>query len=163
MQEFKRQYENAILRGQDAGSSDKERQRATEKITELTNIVNQCLIRRTNQILTKYLPVKFEMVVCVKMSELQTALYKSFLSSDSLRKNLLGNSLALELKRSMLTGHSLFHSEKSVKNVSLTALSNITNLKKLCNHPDLVFEKISEGADGFENAARILPANYNKK
>lgn len=90
-QEFKRQYENAIIRGQDAGSSEKERQRATEKITDLTNIVNQCLIRRTNQILTKYLPVKFEMVVCVKMSELQTALYKSFLTSDSLQKNLLGN------------------------------------------------------------------------
>lgn len=89
-QEFKRQYENIIIRGQDAGSSAVERGRAQERINELTNIVNQCLIRRTNQILTKYLPVKFEMVICVKMSELQTALYKSFLTSDSLRKNLLG-------------------------------------------------------------------------
>lgn len=89
-QDFKRQYENLILRGQDAGSTETERQRAAVKIAELTNIVNQCLIRRTNQILTKYLPVKFEMVICVKMSELQTALYKSFLASDTLRKNILG-------------------------------------------------------------------------
>lgn len=46
---------------------------------------------------------------------------------------------------------------------SLTALANITNLKKLCNHPDLVYEKISEGTDGFENAAQYMPENYNKK
>lgn len=89
-QEFKRQYENIILRGQDAGSTDAERQKAAQRTTELTNIVNQCLIRRTNQILTKYLPTKFEMVICVKMSDLQMALYKNFLASDSLRKNILG-------------------------------------------------------------------------
>lgn len=46
---------------------------------------------------------------------------------------------------------------------SLTALANITNLKKLCNHPDLVYEKISEGTDGFENAAQYMPDSYNKK
>lgn len=79
-----------ILRGQDAGSSDTERKKASEQINNLTNIVNQCLIRRTNQILTKYLPVKFEMVICVRMTELQTKIYKSFLASDSLRKNILG-------------------------------------------------------------------------
>lgn len=93
LQEFKKFYENTILRGQDAGSSDAERARATAKLTELTNIVNQCLIRRTNSILTKYLPVKFEMVVCVKMSDVQTRLYKSFLESDSIRKNVLGESV----------------------------------------------------------------------
>lgn len=78
------------MRGQDAGSTNDERKRATEKKNNLTNIVNQCLIRRTNQILTKYLPVKFEMVICVKLSELQTEIYKSFLASDTLRKNILG-------------------------------------------------------------------------
>lgn len=78
------------MRGQDAGCTTSERQKASEKVTELTNIVNQCLIRRTNQILTKYLPVKFEMVICVNLSEIQTQLYKSFLSSDLLRKNILG-------------------------------------------------------------------------
>lgn len=78
------------MRGQDAGSTDAERSRAAEKIAELTNIVNQCLIRRTNQILTKYLPVKFEMVICVKLSDVQNKIYKSFLESDSLRKNILG-------------------------------------------------------------------------
>lgn len=31
----------------------------------------------------------------------------------------------------------------------------------MCNHPDLVFEKIQERADGFENASSLLPANYS--
>lgn len=30
------------------------------------------------------------MVICVKMSDVQTQLYKSFLESDSIRKNVLG-------------------------------------------------------------------------
>lgn len=46
---------------------------------------------------------------------------------------------------------------------SLTALSNITSLKKLCNHPDLVFDKITEHADGFENALNLLPPNYSTR
>lgn len=78
------------MRGQDARCTDKEREKATEKVTELTNIVNQCLIRRTNQILTKYLPVKFEMVICVKLSRVQMDIYRSFLASDSVRKTVLG-------------------------------------------------------------------------
>jgi DNA repair and recombination protein RAD54 and RAD54-like protein len=43
----------------------------------------------------------------------------------------------------------------------MTALSNITSLKKLCNHPDLVFEKIAERADGFEKALQLMPPNYS--
>lgn len=46
---------------------------------------------------------------------------------------------------------------------SLTALANITNLKKLCNHPDLVIDKITDGTDGFANTAKYLPDGYNKK
>lgn len=46
---------------------------------------------------------------------------------------------------------------------SLSVLANITNLKKLCNHPDLVSEKILENKDGFENTAKYLPPDYNKK
>lgn len=92
--------------------------------------------------MTKYLPVKFEMVICVKMSEVQTKLYKSFLESETIKKNVLA---------------------KSEVKASLTALSNITALKKLCNHPDLVYDKIIERADGFENAQKYLPVNYNNK
>lgn len=45
----------------------------------------------------------------------------------------------------------------------MTALSNITNLKKLCNHPDLVYDKIEARTDGFEHAHKHMPVNYSKK
>jgi DNA repair and recombination RAD54-like protein len=47
--------------------------------------------------------------------------------------------------------------------VSLSALSAITTLKKLCSHPDLVFEKMETGEDGFEGALSVLPDKYNPK
>ena len=46
---------------------------------------------------------------------------------------------------------------------SLSALSAITLLKKLCNHPDLVYEKIINNEEGFENTAKMLPPNYNTR
>lgn len=49
------------------------------------------------------------------------------------------------------------------ESVTVSALAAITNLKKLCNHPDLVYEKITEKSDGFENAAKFMPDDYNKK
>lgn len=74
------------------------------------------------------------------------------------------------MSRITLSSSTSFHliafsvlTEKTEVRASLTALSNITNLKKLCNHPDLVYDKISEGVDGFENAAKLMPTNYNQK
>lgn len=46
---------------------------------------------------------------------------------------------------------------------SLSTLASITSLKKLCNHPDLVLDKIREGADGFEKAAQLLPPTHNDR
>lgn len=36
-------------------------------------------------------------------------------------------------------------------------MASITTLKKLCNHPDLILEKILEGGEGFEKSRNILP------
>lgn len=56
--EFRTRFENPIRRGRDAGGSDKEVQQAQEKLQELNQLVNRCIIRRTQALLTKYLPVK---------------------------------------------------------------------------------------------------------
>ena len=55
------------------------------------------------------------------------------------------------------------NSENSKKGKSFSTLAAITLLKKLCNHPDLVYDKILEKCDGFENAAKLMPANYNTR
>lgn len=49
------------------------------------------------------------------------------------------------------------------KGGSLSALAAITLLKKLCNHPDLIYDKIMEKTEGFEKAASLLPPNYSPK
>lgn len=42
----------------------------------------------------------------------------------------------------------------------MTALSMITSLKKLCNHPDLVWDRISSNSGEFQDAGKLLPCNY---
>uniref|UniRef100_A0A8D3E029 DNA repair and recombination protein RAD54-like n=1 Tax=Scophthalmus maximus TaxID=52904 RepID=A0A8D3E029_SCOMX len=78
-QEFKKRFELPILKGRDADASDRDRHTGEEKLKELISIVNRCLIRRTSDILSKYLPVKIEQVVCCRLTPLQTELYKRFL------------------------------------------------------------------------------------
>ena len=52
--------------------------------------MNRCIIRRTQALLSKYLPVKIEQVVCVKMTSLQEDIYQSFVHSDAIRRSLRG-------------------------------------------------------------------------
>lgn len=67
-QEFKRRFENPILRGRDAAATDKDQQIGKEKLEELIAIVNRCIIRRTASILSKYLPEKGFHYLFFKMS-----------------------------------------------------------------------------------------------
>ena len=53
--------------------------------------------------------------------------------------------------------------EKKGAKVSVTALSAITNLKKLCSHPELVYDKCKQGVDGFDGALPLFPANFDPK
>lgn len=159
-QEFKRKYENYIMKGknfltfnylrfnilncflgQDSYATPTERQHAQECLQELTTVVNKCLIRRTSSLLTKYLPVKFEMIICCQLTPLQKQLYENYLNSEAIKRTVTNNA---EVK------------------ASLSTLASITTLKKLCNHPDLILDKIREGAEGFEKAERLLPPRHNE-
>ncbi|RCH97478.1 DNA-dependent ATPase protein rad54 [Rhizopus stolonifer] len=140
--EFRRNYENPILRGRDADASEKEREISDEKVAEFWKIVSKFTIRRTNDILTKYLPVKYEHVVFCKLSPLQEALYNVFLTSPSIKTLLRGE--------------------------GSQPLKAITLLKKLCNHPKLL--NLPEDLDGCEsilpsdyNAQNKLDASYSGK
>ncbi|XP_033636975.1 DNA repair and recombination protein RAD54-like [Asterias rubens] len=137
-QEFKKKFELPILRGRDASSSDKDKQRGQEKLQELAVLVNKCIIRRTSALLTKYLPVKIEQVVCCKMTQLQTSLYKQYVSS---KMSECGTS-------------------NSGKN-SASSLSAITQLKKLCNHPALIYDKCQDSQSDFADCTELFPNNYN--
>ncbi|KAI8142910.1 P-loop containing nucleoside triphosphate hydrolase protein [Fennellomyces sp. T-0311] len=110
--EFRRNFENPILRGRDADASEKERQISDEKVAEFWAIVSKFTIRRTNDILNKYLPTKYEHVVFCKLAPLQRKLYDVFLTNPEVKKLLRGQ--------------------------TSQPLKVITLLKKLCNHPSLL-------------------------
>lgn len=107
--DFRKNFENAILRGRDADATDKEVEKGAEKLTELSQMVSKFIIRRTNDILSKYLPVKYEYVVFVGLTSFQRAVYEHFITSEE--------------------------NEMVVKSQPLKA---IDTLKKLCTHPDLL-------------------------
>ncbi|KAF9380708.1 DNA-dependent ATPase protein rad54 [Podila verticillata] len=110
--EFRKNYELPILRGRDSEASEQEQQISNQKLTELSGVVSKFIIRRTNDILSKYLPTKFEHVVFCKLSQFQLDLYNHFINSKSIQRLLRGNG------------------SQPLKAIGL--------LKKLCNHPDLL-------------------------
>lgn len=110
--EFRKRFEIPILRGRDADASEAERQRGDECLAELLGIVNKFIIRRTNDILSKYLPVKYEHVIFCNLAPFQVALYNYFITSPDIQALLRGK--------------------------GSQPLKAIGILKKLCNHPDLL-------------------------
>jgi hypothetical protein len=88
--EFRRKFETPILRGQDAMATQEERQKGQACLDELAAIVNRCLIRRTSALLSKYLPVKIEQVICIRLTDVQQRIYSKFLASDAVRKTVQG-------------------------------------------------------------------------
>ncbi|KAK7187477.1 DNA repair protein rhp54 [Paraphaeosphaeria sporulosa] len=110
--DFRKQFENPILRGRDADATDLDRKKGDERLAELLNLVNKFIIRRTNDILSKYLPVKYEHVVFCNLAPFQKDLYNHFIASPEIRSLLRGK--------------------------GSQPLKAIGMLKKLCNHPDLL-------------------------
>ncbi|RKP00353.1 hypothetical protein CXG81DRAFT_13342 [Caulochytrium protostelioides] len=110
--DFRKQYENPILRGRDADATDKDREQSEARLKDLLGIANRFIIRRTAELLTMYLPVKYEHVVFCQLSPLQAKLYKAFMDTPECRALLRGQ-----------------HSQP---------LKAITLLKKLVNHPCLI-------------------------
>ncbi|QKX63417.1 uncharacterized protein TRUGW13939_10587, partial [Talaromyces rugulosus] len=120
--EFRKKFEIPILRGRDAAATDEARKKGDERLAELSAIVNKFIIRRTNDILSKYLPMKYEHVVFCNLSEFQLSLYNHFLQSPDIRSLLRGKG------------------SQPLKAIGL--------LKKLCNHPDLL--NLSQDLPGSE-------------
>ncbi|KAI5962272.1 RAD54 [Candida pseudojiufengensis] len=110
--DFRKNFENSILRGRDADATDKEREKGDAKLNELSTLVSKFIIRRTNDILSKYLPIKYEYVLFTSLSPMQKKLYHHFITSPEIKKLLKG--------------------------IGSQPLKAIGMLKKLCNHPDLL-------------------------
>ncbi|CCM04596.1 uncharacterized protein FIBRA_06778 [Fibroporia radiculosa] len=110
--DFRKNFENAIIRGRDADASDQTKAECEKKLKELGGLVAKFIIRRTNDLLSKYLPVKYEQVVFCGLSPFQLSLYRLFISSPEIQALLRG--------------------------ADSQPLKAINILKKLCNHPELL-------------------------
>lgn len=121
--EFRKNYELDILKGRDADATDDQVKKGEEKLSEMARLVGPLIIRRTNDILSKYLPVKYEHVVFCNLAPVQKDLYSYFISSPEIKKLLKG--------------------------VGSQPLKAIGLLRKLCTHPDLL--DLPSDIEGCEN------------
>lgn len=110
--EFRKNYELDILRGRDSEATDAQIEIGDKKLAEMAKLVGPLIIRRTNDILSKYLPVKYEHVVFCNLAPFQRDVYSHFISSPEIKKLLRG--------------------------VGSQPLKAIGMLRKLCTHPDLL-------------------------
>ena len=83
--DFRKKFELPILRGRDAAGSDTDKQKSDEALKELAKLVDKFIIRRTNDILSKYLPRKYEHVVFCNLAPFQLDLYNHFIHSPDIK------------------------------------------------------------------------------
>jgi len=149
---FKNSFEGPITRSRDGSSTPKERELGALRSAELTRLTSAFILRRTNALLTQYLPPKYEFAVFVPMTTFQQVVYQGILASRSLNRVLsLGST----------TG-------SSSRGPSALALRLITLLKKAANHPLLVFQSQlvesseEEGSDQLDLSSLdgIFPPDY---
>ncbi|XP_042427998.1 DNA repair and recombination protein RAD54-like [Zingiber officinale] len=133
---FRRYYEAPIISGREPTATLGERKLGIERSAELSAKVNQFILRRTNTLLSNHLPPKIIEVVCCRLTPLQLELYNHFIQSKNVKRV-----ISEEMKQSKI-------------------LAYITALKKLCNHPKLIYDSIKSdksGTSGFSDCIRFFP------
>uniref|UniRef100_A0A6E8VRG2 DNA repair and recombination protein RAD54-like n=1 Tax=Anopheles coluzzii TaxID=1518534 RepID=A0A6E8VRG2_ANOCL len=110
-QDFKARYETPIVVSQRPGVLPQSIELGIERLNELNAITGRFVLRRTQEVINRYLPDKHEVVVFCHPSALQTQLTRTALS--------------------------FYEGEKGADN-AVSPLQLITILKKICNHPSLV-------------------------
>ncbi|KAK9750001.1 hypothetical protein RND81_02G165200 [Saponaria officinalis] len=133
---FRRYYEMPILSGREPSATEEQKTLGIIRSEELSAKVNQFILRRTNALLSNHLPPKIVEVVCCKLTPLQSELYNHFIQSKNVKRVL----------------------NEEAKNSKI--LAYITALKKLCNHPKLIYDTMkggNSGITGFEDCMRFFP------
>jgi len=119
---FRRKTRAPILRGREPDATAKERAKMLEKQQEMSNVVNEFILRRINTLNAQHLPPKLVQVVCCKLTNMQENIYNHLISSKAMQQVTDGK--------------------------QVNCLSSIQMLMKLCNHPKLVAEVRRASARG---------------
>jgi DNA repair and recombination protein RAD54B len=131
---FIKEFEVPIVRSRQPEATEKDIEKGEARNEELRELTSKFMLRRTAEILAKYLPPKTEYVLFCKPTNTQAKIYQSVLESPVFQ-SVIGN--------------------------SESALQLITILKKLCNSPSLLSPKNGENAPSETIAALLssLPPN----
>ncbi|KAF2033937.1 DNA repair and recombination protein RAD26 [Setomelanomma holmii] len=127
---FKRTFEAPILRSRQPEASESELEKGEARWKELVSLTSRFMIRRTAEVLSKYLPPKTEHIVFVKPTKAQAEAYRAILASPIFGAALGNTDLALQL---------------------------IMVLKKVCNSPYLLSASKDSEATPSEMLQALLP------
>ncbi|KAK8211433.1 helicase [Zalaria obscura] len=114
---FKREFETPILKMRQPEATDKDREKGEARSEELHAITGRFILRRTADILSKYLPPKTEYVLFCRPTKAQADVYHAIL------------------------GNPIFN---AALNNAETSLQLINVLKKVCNSPSLLHKKAKD-------------------
>lgn len=127
---FKRDIEQPIIRGSQQEATEEERTIGRECRRHLDSMTSEYMLRRTADIIAKYLPPKTEYVVFCRPTDAQVAVYAAMLDPMS------GSRDASE----SIYGAALNNSHMSLKLINV--------LKKVCNSPSLLVKEPGEAEEG---------------
>uniref|UniRef100_A0A8B9GZU7 Fibrinogen silencer binding protein n=1 Tax=Astyanax mexicanus TaxID=7994 RepID=A0A8B9GZU7_ASTMX len=120
---YRKIYEEPIIRSRQPTCTEEERFMGEERAAELARLTSVFTLRRTQEIINHFLPERLEWTVFCRPTELQVQLYNALLSTRSVRACISGY-------------NTLNHSPH---------LACINALKKLCNHPGLLYNTVKCG------------------
>nr|XP_042701050.1 DNA repair and recombination protein RAD54B isoform X4 [Chrysemys picta bellii] len=144
---YRKIYEEPIIRFREPSATKEEKELGEKRAAELTRLTGLFILRRTQEIINEFLPPKKESILFCRPTALQLELYRKLLSSRVIRSCLQG---VLENSPHLIC---------------------IGALKKLCNHPCLLFKAIkekecnptcdeSEESHLYEGLRDIFPQDY---
>lgn len=139
LQAFNRLYAEPIVRGQEPTATEEDREIGWARAQELSKITAQFILRRTGSLLESLLPPRYEYLLFFKLSKIQMDIYKGILGSHFTRNTI----------ESGITGN---------------ILSILMFLRKILNHPDLIFYKepsSSETQSTWKQIISYFPDNYS--
>ncbi|XP_037659265.1 DNA repair and recombination protein RAD54B isoform X2 [Choloepus didactylus] len=145
---YRKIYEEPIIISREPSASEEEKELGEKRAAELTCLTGLFVLRRTQEVINKYLPPKIENVVFCRPGALQIELYRKLLNSQAVRFCLQG---LLENSPHLIC---------------------IAALKKLCNHPCLLFNSVKEKECSsicdeneerslYEALINVFPVDYN--
>ncbi|XP_062256148.1 DNA repair and recombination protein RAD54B isoform X1 [Platichthys flesus] len=120
---YRKVYEEPILRSRQPSCMEEERVLGEERAAELSRLTGTFILRRTQEIINRYLPPRLDWTLFCDPSPLQLELYRRLLC------------------------HRVFRACLQSSTQTHTHLACITALKKLCNHPSLLYSTVKKKAD----------------